>query len=116
MKELEHLYKWWWSPRRPTTYTVDNPETGTAAGLGRLIQARPEFQVCFNLTWYKYKNVLHSWDGQTASVTYAIQIRKVLDRKAEGGTLGELSCLLPESDFFAYCKANRIGIDLVQVR
>lgn len=116
MKQLEHLQKWYWSPNHPATYNQPHPETGSPAGLGKLMQNNSEMLPAFNLTWHKFKHRLHTWDGQQEAVMYCVQARKLMLQPAEGGTLGELSCLLSESDFVAYCKANGVKLNLQPVK
>ena len=116
MKQLEHLYKWYWSPKHPTTYTIAHPEDGRQCGLGTLIKNVEEARPAFNLTWLKFKDRLGTWDGHGQAVMYNLQIRKLLLQPAEGGTLGELSCLLSQDEFLAYCKAKNVKINLQPVR
>ena len=116
MKQLENLTKWYWSPKHPTTYNHPHPESGHPAGLGKLMANDSTMWPAFNVTWHKFKNVLGTWDGQQAAVMYCVQAKRLLMKEVEGGTLGELSCLLPESDFVAYCKAHNIKINLQLVK
>ncbi len=80
------------------------------------MQNNSEMWLAFNVTWLKFKDRLNTWDGQQAAVMYCVQARKLMLQPAEGGTLGELSCLLSESDFVAYCKAHSIKINLQPVK
>ena len=113
---INKLKKWYWSPRHPTSYVIAHPEDGRMCGLGKLIENTPEARPAFNLTWLKYRERLNTWEGHGAAVMYNLQARKILLEPAEGGTLGELSCLLSETDFIAYCKAHKIKINLQPVR
>jgi hypothetical protein len=47
---------------------------------------------------------------------YATAAKKILERPAEGGTLGELACLLGQEGFTAYCQAHGIKLQLSLVR
>jgi hypothetical protein len=111
---FKQLAKWYWSPKHPTTYTLPHPKGGHPAGIGLLVKKDPSLWPAFNLCWARYD--LSTWAGQEAAVMYATTAKKILERPAEGGTLGELACLLGQEGFTAYCQVHGIKLQLSLVR
>lgn len=105
VKNLNELTKWWWGQIHPYDTGAYRPNSSVKAGLGRLLKQRPDLLTSYNITYSKYKKDLLTWSKQDEMVNYIIRVHPVasLDIKG-GGTLGELSCILPELEFLREVK------------
>jgi len=113
---FKKLEKWWWSPEHPFKYVAINPESELPSGVGLLMRKSPEAWTRFNLVWAVYGEQLKTWNGAVEGVGLCINLRPKLDRPAEGGTLGELSCLYSQAQFLQYCKKKNIKLGLPRLQ
>ena len=105
LNNLNKLTKWWWGQLHPYDAGAYPPDSPTKMGLGRLLKQRPDLLTSYNMTYSRYKKDLLTWSKQDEIVRYIVEVQPIanLDLKG-GGTLGELSCILPELEFFREVK------------
>lgn len=109
VKDLNKLTKWWWGQLPPYDVGAYPPNSPVKIGLGRLLKQRPDLLTSYNMTYSRYKRDLLTWSKQEEMVRYIVGVQPVanLDLKG-GGTLGELSCILPELEFFREVKKMKL--------
>ena len=109
LNNLKKLTKWWWGQLHPYDTGAYPPDSPTKMGLGRLLKQRPDLLTSYNMTYSRHKKDLLTWSKQDEIVRYIVEVQPIanLDLKG-GGTLGELSCILPELEFFREVKKMKL--------
>jgi hypothetical protein len=70
----------------------------------------------FNVVWSVYGNAMKTWEGSRNAVSLMTLVAPQLSQPAEGGTLGELSCLYTLDQFMRYCREKNVKLKLPHVQ